>query len=481
MSAPRIRAAGRRKAEMVRTFGEEFITHRKDRWAGRPFILEPWQYRRMVLPVYGAVDAAGKRLYDKALFGLPRWNGKDELASLLALHHLFLEPVHDGECYAVAQSKPQAGILFDTARNMVNANPLLRAACNVYRREIVVKETGCVFRCLPHDADAAQGFHPSFCVIDELHVHRTRAMLDAMLSGAIGREQPLLIVITTAGAERRGVWWEILHDWQADPSAYVYWHGAPDSANASDPKVWRKANPASWITAEMLAKQYRTLPRASFERYHLNRAPRSGENKVFTPELWRVGRARPGIDSERPSYVAVDASLRRDHTAVVHVQFDGAGRLHVMAWTFTAEDDTSIMSAIDQDAVGALLRELAATYNVRRVPCDRAYFVRTMRELLDQGLPIEEFPQTNQNMARACQRLYDLVAEGRLAHGGDPVLEEHMLNATVKETPFGWRITKPAEGEKVDAAIALAMAADVAEAEREGRSFAETGGIYSVG
>ena len=466
-TVPRITKAGRRRAESVRVFASEFLTHRKDRWAGSPFLLEDWQFGEMILPVYGAVDRAGRRRFDKALFGLPRWNGKDEIAAVLALHHLFLEPVHDGECYAVAQSKAQAAILFETARNMVNANPLLRAACDVYRREIVVRETGCVFRCLPHDADAAQGFHPSFCVIDELHVHKNRGMLDAMLSGAVGRENPLLIVITTAGAERRGVWWEVLREWRSDPSAYVYWRGAPDEADATDRGVWREANPASWITMERLEKLYHTLPLASFERYHLNRAPRAGANRVFPPELWRACGARPRIDPERPCVVAVDASLRRDHTAVVLDQVDEAGRHNVLCFTFTAEEDGSIMGAIDHDEVGNLLRELAAGYNVIRVPCDRAYFVRTMRELLDEGLPIEEFSQTNQNMARACQRLYDVVSEERMRHGDDRQLEEHILNATVKETPFGWRITKPADGEKVDAAIASAMAVDVAEVEAE--------------
>lgn len=462
---PRIRAAGRRRAESVRAFASEFVTHRKDRWAGQPFILEPWQWKKIVLPIYGCVDDAGLRLYDKGYIGLPRWQGKDEIAALLALHHLFLEPVHDGEAYAVAQSKGQSQILFETARNMVNAHPLLRAACDVYRREIVVRETGCVLRCLPHDADTSQGLHPSFCVIDELHVHRSRAMLDAMLSGSIGREEPLLIVITTAGTEARGVWWEVLHEWLDDPSAYVYFHGAPPNADASDPRVWRRANPASWITDKMLAKQYRTMPLASFERYHLNRVPQHGEARIFTDDDWAACGALPTIDPERPCVIAVDASLRRDHTAVVLDQFDDEKRHNVLCFTFTAEDDGSIMRAIDHDDVGNLLRELASAYKVRRVPCDRAYFVRTMRELLAEGLPIEEFPQTNQNMARACQRLYDAVTEGRMAHGGDAVLTDHVMDAAVKETTFGWRITKADAQAHIDAAVALAMAVDIAEAE----------------
>ena len=468
-TVPRITKLGRERAETVAAFSRTFVKHRKDRWAGQPFILEPWQFEKMILPVYGAVDRAGTRRFDRALFGLARWNGKDELAAMLALNHLFLEPVYDGECYAIAQSKSQAGILLETARNMVNATPELRAACDVYRREIVVRETGCIFRCLPHDADAAQGFHPSFCVIDELHVHKTRAMLDAMLTGAIGRENPLTVVITTAGEQRRGVWWDVLQEWSEDPGAYVYWQGAPEDADPTDRAVWRAANPASWITMERLEKLFASLPLASFERYHLNRAPKFGKNRVFTEALWRACAEAPHIDPALPCVVSVDASLRRDHTAVLFNQMDAEHNHNVLCFTFTAEEDGSIMSAIDHDEVGMLLRELHASYHVRRLPCDRAYFVRTMRELLAEGLRIEEFPQTNQNMARACQRMYDAVAEGRLRHGGDKVLEAHVMSAAVKETPFGWRINKGENDLHIDAAVALAMAIDIAEAEAERR------------
>ena len=480
---PPIRAAGRRRADGVRVFAREFVTHRKDRWTGSPFLLEPWQWRDIIRPIYGSLGRNDLRLYDKAYIGLPRWQGKDEIAAMLALHHLFLEPVPGGEAYAVASSKQQAGILFETARDMVMANPYLRLACDVYRRRIIVRESGCVLRCLPHDADTSQGLHPSFCVIDEAHVYRDRRMIDAMLSGSIGREEPLLIIITTAGEQARGVWWDVLHEWMDDPTAYVYFHGAPDSAKAGDPRVWRRANPASWITAEMLAKEFRTLPLASFERCHLNRVPQAGTGHVFAEALWTGCAAAPVIDPERPVVIAVDASLRRDHTAVILDQLDKALVHNVLCFVFTAEDDGSIMNAIDQDEVGSLLRELATSFIVERLPCDRAYFVRTMRELLDEGLPVEEFPQTNQNMARACQCMYDAVTEGRLRHGGDPVLGAHVMDAAVKETTFGWRIQKLNSAAHIDAAVALAMAMDIAEAGADNvpaPSFYETGGLRTI-
>ena len=458
--------AGLRRAQSVRIFLREHVRHTKDRWAGDPFLLEDWQWRNMILPVYGTLRKDGLRRYHRALFGLPRWQGKDELCGALNLYHLAQEPIYGGEQYAVATTLSQANLLFNTVRMMANTDPFLRAVLDVHKGIIECPETGAIFKTLPHDADTAQGFHGSFVVLDEMHVYRDRRMITAMQTGMLGREEPLLIAITTAGEERKGPWWEIRKEWAEDPESYVYWCGAEEDDDATDPEVWRRCNPASWLTDDMLRGAFASNPLPAFERLHLNRAPKRGANRVFDEPRWRACGARPKIDPERPCIIGVDASQRRDHTCVVLDQLDAQGVHQVMCFAFVAEAEGDIMSAIDQDAVGELIRELCASYNVVRIPCDRAYFVRIMAQLLAEGLPIEEFPQTDQNMTRACQRLFDAVAEERVAHGNDPALTEYVLNAAVKIGRLGgFRFTKPDEESKIDGAIALAMAVDVAEAE----------------
>ena len=457
---------GERRANDVRLFMRDHIKHTKDRWAGTPFILEDFQWEKMILPVYGTLRRDGLRKYRRALFGLARWNGKDELCAALNLYHLAAEPVYGGEQYAVATTLSQAGLLFNTVRMMANADPFLRSVLTVRKGLIECPETSAVFRTMPHDADTAQGFHATVVVLDEAHVYRDRRMLTAMQTGMIGREEPLMIIITTAGEERKGFWWDIRREWEDDPEAYVYWCGADEDADSSDPKVWLSSNPASWITEDMLRDAFNSNPLPAFERLHLNRAPKRGANRVFDEPRWRACGARPKIDPERPCVVGVDASQRRDHTCVVLDQLDAQGVHQVMCFAFVAEAEGDIMSAIDQDAVGELIRELCASYNVVRIPCDRAYFVRIMAQLLAEGLPIEEFAQSDQNMTRACQRLFDAVAEERVAHGNDAALTEYVLNAAVKVGRLGgFRFTKPDEESKIDGAIALAMAVDVAEAE----------------
>lgn len=480
-SVPPINDEGYRRANLVRAFGAEFLTHRKDRWAGKPFMLADWQFAKIVLPIYGALNRQGIRRFDKALIGLPRWNGKDEIAALLVCHHLFMEPVHGGEAFAVAQSKVQAGILFETVRNMIKTSPLLAAACDIYRREIVVRETGCIFRCLPHDADAGQGFHPSFCVLDELHVHRDRKMLEAMLTGSLGREQPLTIVITTAGEERRGVWWEILHEWPSDPGAYVYWHGARDADKIDDHAVWRAANPASWLDIRRLEKMYRTLTHASFERYHLNRAPRSGKaNKAFTFSEWQRCQKAPIIEEREPCVVTVDGANKADCFAITVDRRDREGTHHVESYIF--DEPPTTLGYYDLDEIEEFLSSLWQTRNVRRMACDPNRLLLLMQRLeRHHGIPVEEFKQTNMIMCPACATLRELVRTGSIRAGRSSILKDHMLNAVeLPRDPQGWRIGKEGS-DKIDGAISLAMAVYLSEAEADaGLSFSATGGIRTI-
>ncbi len=79
--------------------------------------------------------------------------------------------------------------------------------------------------------------------------------------------------------------------------------------------------------------------------------------------------------------------------------------------------------------------------------------------------------------------LFDVLQEGRLAHGGSRVLREQVLNAGVKATPYGWRLTKVTDdAEVIDAAVALAMVVYLAESEANAfaPSFARTGGVWSI-
>ena len=470
---------GLARADRVAYFSETHVRHMKDRWAGKPFILEPFQFDSMVLPVYGRLDRAGRRKIKRALFGLPRWSGKSEFTAMLHLYHMFGEPIYGGEQYAFATTKAQAAIIFDTAKRMVNADPLLRGASKVYRNVIEVVETGCIFRALPFDADTSQGFHPSFASGDEVHVMKNMEMVEAMITGMVGRQEGLFAAITTAAARPGGTLDQLIAQWAKDPDAYIFWQGAKPDANMHDPKTWRAANPAPWITDAMLQSQYQALPLPVFMRLHLNLTPALGDNaRAFNPKAWELGSAAPLINLEDPCIVAVDAAPRRDKTAVVLDQRGEDGFHNVKSWGFEADPEAGLL---DFDELKQVLRDLHSMYNVTRIVVDPAHLFAIMDELQREGLPVEDMPQTASRMIPASMNLYDIVQLGRIRHGGDDFLTRHVLAAGAKEIPpSGWRITKV--DENIDAAIALAMAVQIAEAEWSlaGPSFAETGGVWTI-
>lgn len=454
---------GERQARLIETFLAGFIKHPDREFAGRPFMLEDWQRDNIVRPIFGCVDRNGRRKYREAVIGLPRNAGKSNTSAALLLAIAMTEPVIEGEYVCVARNRKQAAIVFNKMRRMVYADPMLRAACEVRTHEIIVKETGQRIYTVAYDAGGAQGIHAQVAIIDEYHVHKDDSMRYAILSGMIGQPNALLITISTAGDERRGPLWELLKTAHKDPRAYVYWQGASDDDDGHDPAVWRRSTPQSWVSDADLLDAYNSMPFPSFERYHLNRFPSKGTNRAYSGLLWHACAGRPVIDPELPAVLGLDASFTRDTTALTFDQVDESGWHNVLAWVWRKDE---VLGYIDHDEVEAKIVELAEDFNITRIACDANYFTRSMLRLQNEfGLPIEEFKQSDVKMAGASMMLLDVMREGRLRHGGNEELTEQVLNAGMKTTPYGWRLTKVEDDMKIDAAIALAMAAYIAEEE----------------
>ena len=92
-------------------------------WAGRPFVLEPWQENDIVRPLFGWKRADGTRRYRRAYVWVPRKNGKTELAAGLALLMLLGDGEPGGQVFSIASEKAQASIVFNKATVMVERSP----------------------------------------------------------------------------------------------------------------------------------------------------------------------------------------------------------------------------------------------------------------------------------------------------------------------------------------------------------------------
>ena len=75
------------------------LRHTKGKWAGKSFILLPWQ-EQIVRDLFGVVKPDGKRQFRSAYVEIPKKNGKSELAAAIALYLLFADNEMSAECMA---------------------------------------------------------------------------------------------------------------------------------------------------------------------------------------------------------------------------------------------------------------------------------------------------------------------------------------------------------------------------------------------
>lgn len=457
------------KADRVVRFFARYLRHHKGRWRGQPFVLEHWQEWRIARPLFGIVEQdTGLRWYREALIGLSRKNGKSELAAGFALYMLCADGEFGAEVYSLAGDKKQASLVYKTASAMVKASPM-RNAVKVYRTVMEVAETGSNYWVLSADADLQHGTNPHAAIIDEYHVHKDDEQYVAMNTGTAARLQPMIITITTAGAAKKGPLWDLYSQAQAGTSERLFciWVGAKEGEDLHDPAVWRAANPASWVTDKFLKQQHDKLPLPVFARLHLNYwYEGSGEAWIDRDRVLAcVG--KPEINPDEPVVLAIDAASRLDTTAVMAVQRDQDGRFHRRCWHYEADES---LGYFDYTVLEDLIRQLASTWDLRRVAFDPFQMVRSAQMLANEGVPVEMFPQNDTRMVPATQLLYELLIEGRVVLDDCPICIEQICNAGVAESARGWRLHKKKSRAAIDAAVALAMGVQLAEWEWGGGS-----------
>ena len=458
------------KAARVQKFFERHLRHMKGRWAGQPFVLEQWQMDEIIAPIFGTIDPKSKRRhYKEALIGMPRKNGKSEIAAGIALYMLLADGEFAPEVYSVAGDRKQASLVFNTAADMVLASPTLRSACRVYRGGKVIesRENNGIYRALSADADLQHGLNPSCAIIDEYHVHRNAEQYEAMRTGTAARENPLIVTITTAGGEKRGPAWDLYEKGKAgtDPRMYFKWWEPPANYELKDQKAWRAANPASWVSLDFLKDQFPpSLPEAIFRRLHMNEWYEGAIGAWIPRENWESCAGNPIIDPSMPSVIGIDAASRQDTTAVALVQVDREGKFNTRVWNLESDPD---LGYLDYTILEDLIREIASAYQVTRIAFDPFQMVRTQQILANEGLPTEVFPQSDQRMVPASQLVYDLIMEQRLIHDGNELMTEQVLAAGIRDTARGWRLDKRKSSRAIDSVIALAIGCQLAQFEAD--------------
>lgn len=498
------------------------VRHTKGQWgalrdasgqvirAAQPLVFEAWQ--QVFLNEAFEVDpATGLRVYHEVLLGIPRKNGKSTMAAGISLYLLVADGEAGPEVYNAAGAKDQARVVFQQAREFVDASPTLADVLLPKRYEIDCPENAGHLRVISSDAKLQHGSNPSGSVIDELWAHRTDDLYVALTSGTAARQQPFTLTCTTAGfdeesplgvlygkaltleVERPTPYLTIARDREA--GFLMYWYGVPDEPafDVHDPAVVKQANPASWVTERYLAKEMRkpSMRFIEYRRWHANQWTAS-EEAWIEGSLWDACKD-PSVQltPALPVGAGIDMGEVYDSTGRVVAQRQPCPHpthepeacpgdrvvVRPRRWANPYPPGHTLRDAwrVNTEEVREDLRELHATYPVpmarrdKRIMPGPAFgydpwqFRESAQLLEDDGLNMVEFPQNASRMGPASEALLELVKGGRLVHDGDPQLRQAITAAVAKRTPRGWVITKPKGSTKlVDLAVACAMAVQMA-------------------
>lgn len=491
---------GLSRAERVIAFVESLpIT--KGFGAGERVQLLPFQ-RDWIEAIY-ATDEAGRRRVRTGLLSVARGQGKTVLAALLCLCHLVgPEAEQRGECYSAAATRDQAALIFAEMEAVIAETPWIAARVNVQRFHKVIEDglTGSKYRALASDGASVHGIAASFIVADELAQWHKRELFDVLRTSMGKRREPLMLTIGTQSPRAENIMSELVdyaerinRGEMEDPSFHGVVYAAPEGAALDDPEAWRAANPALgvFVSAEQLsdeAARAKRLPtfEPAFRNLHLNQRV-DAEPKAINPAEWAACGGAVDIEAlrGRPCYGGLDLSSVRDLSALVlYFPEDGGA---VLAYFWCPKDNLSVKeetdrvpyrtwaaqgfieatpgAAIDKHFIASRMAMVAASFDVRGIAFDR-YAFEDLRVLLDREgvtLPLTPWGQGFASMGPAVAAFEAALIEGRLCHGGHPVLTWNASNLVFDRDAAGnAKPNKARSIDRIDGMAALIMACGIA-------------------
>jgi len=476
-------------------FFEGWLRHSKGTHAGQPFTLLEWQ-AVMIGELFGWKRLADDtRRFRVAYISTAKKQGKSTLLAGIGLYLLVMDGENGAEVYGAAADREQASVVYREAASMVRASPQLSRVLEVIdsRRTIAYRKEASFYRVLSADAFRAEGLNIHGLLFDELHAQKDRRLWDALRYGGAAREQPLLVSITTAGYDRKGICYEqyqyakaVAANWRHDPTFFSCIYEMEEEADWKDSEVWPQANPSWGVTIKedvfaADAKEAEQSPTKlnSFLRYRLNTWTTS-DVRWLSPETWQQGSLPLRDFGDRPVYAGLDLATTYDLTALVLICPDPEdGSIDVLPFFWIPEANAVERTNRDKvDYLGwirdgfikvtdgnvtdytVLHRDIAAIceqYRVRQLAVDLKFNGQMIANMLQgDGVEVVGYPQGGRAMSAPAKALENLITNAKIRHAGHPVLSWCAGNVAVHEDRYGNIYPSKAKStERIDGIVAL--------------------------
>ena len=262
------------KATHPITFIEHFCKLSVGR-TGTPVRLDLWQ-KAFVQAAFGFVHKdTGNRRVRELFMLIGRKNGKTSLLAWLSLYLLIADQEGGAEIYFLATKRDQARKGFVEVSNVVSQSPYLSKHIRKRKTDIYFPVTFSKVEPLASESHSLDGLNSHGVIIDELHAIKDRNLYDVMRQSMSSREQPMLVMISTAGFVRECIFDDI-YDYACrvldgvvkDDRFLAFMYELDDREEWFKPKCWQKANPGLG-TIKQLEDMKANVERAKHDSHFL--------------------------------------------------------------------------------------------------------------------------------------------------------------------------------------------------------------------
>jgi phage terminase large subunit-like protein len=405
--------------------------------------LMPWQAQ--VANVAGELTAEGLPAYREVRVTVPRQSGKTTLLLAFEVDRC-LSWGDDQRVLYTAQDRNSAKAKWEEQADIL-ARTTLAKVLSVRRgaggERIRFKATGSTIGISASGETSGHGQTLDLGVIDEAFAQRDERLSQSFRPAMVTRPAAQLWIVSTMGYPEGS---EFLHSRVDDGRArveagersgvaYFEWSAA-DEDDPDDPATWWRCMPAlgRTVTEEVIQADHDAMERAEFSRAYLNRrAP--GGRPVIDPTWWQACRAPTSQLGGLPCF-ALDVTPERS-----------AASIGVAGWRADRRRHVEIVDhRPGTEWVLGRLQELVRRWAPLPVVVDPASPAGSLLvDLAHLGVPTETV--NAREYAAACGQFYDAVAEAKVAHLDQPVLNMAVSAARKRVLGDAWAWARKSGGD----------------------------------
>lgn len=327
----------REKAEKICRFAE-MMPHVKGKWAGTTIVLQPWQCFFFVVPFGWVRKKDGLRRFREIYAEIPRKNAKSTKGAILGGYMFSADGEPGAEVYSGATSLDQAHEVFRPAWKMTKRLPGYRKRFNIELGG-TDKNPGNIYSLTTDSrfetviGKPGDGASVHCGLVDEYHEHPTDHVYDCFSTGMGSREQPMLVVITTAGTNtaspcyhRRQQAIKVLNGDLVDDQLFVLIYTIDPEDDWTDFESWKKANPGYGVSVfeDYLKRQHQTAIQDARKQNilkcrHLNLWSNAAAAFFNMVDFERSADSTLSINDfyGEPAYVGLDLAAKKDLCALM--------------------------------------------------------------------------------------------------------------------------------------------------------------------